>query len=92
MANPVRLLIGFDHFKDYIQLCHRDNNYRGNKAAYGIELGNYIADSRISVWIYGYSHHSTDLMNGNTHLVGNPLGYVFCGENSNFNDSAVIAV
>lgn len=92
MANPVRLLIGFGHFKDYIQLCHRDNNYRGNKAAYGIELGNYIADSRISVWIYGHSHHSIDLKIGNTHLVSNHLGYVFYGENTSFNVSAIIEV
>ena len=61
-------------------------------AAYATELGNYIADSRIEAWIYGHSHHSTDMMIGNTHLVSNPLGYVFCGENANFNDSALIEV
>lgn len=61
-------------------------------AAYATELGNYIADSRISAWIYGHSHHPTDKMIGNTHLGSNPIGYVFCGENSSFNDSAVIEV
>lgn len=61
-------------------------------AAYATELGNYIADSRIEAWIYGHSHHPTDMMIGNTHLVSNPLGYVFCGENANFNDSALIEV
>lgn len=61
-------------------------------AAYATELGNYIADSRISAWIYGHSHDCTDLMIDNTHLVSNPLGYVFCGENVNFNDSALIEV
>ena len=60
--------------------------------AYATELGNYIAGSRITSWIYGHSHHRTDLMIGNTHLVSNPLGYVFCGENTNFDDSAVIEV
>lgn len=64
----------------------------GLNAAYATELGNYIADSRIAVWIYGHSHHSTGLMIGNTHLVSNPLGYIFCGENANFNDSALIEV
>ena len=29
---------------------------------------------------------------GNTHLVSNPLGYLFCGENTAFKDSAVIEV
>lgn len=52
----------------------------------------YIADSKISAWIYGHSHHPTDMMIGNTLLVSNPLGNVFCSENSNFNDSAVIEV
>lgn len=61
-------------------------------AAYATELGNYIANSRILTWIYGHSHHLTDLTIGNTHLVSNPLGYVFCGENTAFNDSAVIEV
>ena len=59
-------------------------------AAYATELGDFIADSRISAWIYGHSHHNTDLMIGNTHLVSNPLGYVFCGENTHFNDSSFI--
>ena len=61
-------------------------------AAYATELGNYITSSRITAWIYGHSHHSTDLMIGNTHLISNPLGYVFYGENTNFDDSAVIEV
>lgn len=61
-------------------------------AAYATELGNYIANSRISAWIYGHSHYPTDMMIGNTYLVSNPIGYVFCGENSSFNESAVIEV
>ena len=71
-----------------------EEKYKGDvlNAAYATELGNYIADSRISAWIYGHSHHATDMMIGNTHLVSNPLGYVFCGENTGFNDSAVIEV
>ena len=71
-----------------------DERHKGSvlNTAYATELGNYIADSRITAWIYGHSHHRTDLMIGNTHLVSNPLGYVFCGENTNFDDSAVIGV
>lgn len=36
------ILIGFGNFKDYIQLCHRGNNYCGNKIAisYSLEKGN----------------------------------------------------
>lgn len=71
-----------------------DKRYAGDplNVAFATELGNYIADSRINAWIYGHAHHQTDLMIGNTHLVSNPLGYVFCGENTNFDDSAVIEV
>ena len=58
--------------------------------AFATELGNYIADSHINAWIYGHAHHITDLHIGDTHLVSNPLGYVFAGENSNFNPSAVL--
>ncbi len=71
-----------------------EDKHKGSvlNAAYATELGNFIADSRISAWIYGHTHHRTDLMIGNTHLVSNPLGYVFCSENVNFDDSAVIEV
>ena len=71
-----------------------EDRHKGSvlNAAYATELGNYIADSRISAWIYGHSHHPPDLPIGNTRLVSNPLGYIFCGEHTNFNDSAVIEV
>ena len=71
-----------------------EDKHKGSvlNAAYATELGNYIADSRISAWIYGHSHHLTYLTIGNTRLVSNPLGYIFCGENTAFNDSAVIEV
>jgi hypothetical protein len=71
-----------------------EDRHKGSplNAAYATELGNYIADSHISAWIYGHSHHRTDLMIGNTQLVSNPLGYMFCGEHTSFDDSAVIEV
>lgn len=71
-----------------------EDKHKGSvlNTAYATELGNYIADSRITAWIYGHSHHQTDLTIGNTHLVSNPLGYVFCGEHANFDDSAFIEV
>lgn len=71
-----------------------DERYCGDplNVAFATELGNYIADSRINVWIYGHAHHQTDLMIGDTHLVSNPLGYVFEGENVAFNGSAFIEI
>lgn len=71
-----------------------EDRHKGNvlSAAYATKLGDYIADNRISIWLYGHSHHRTDLMIGDTHLVSNPLGYIFCGENTNFDDPTVIEV
>ena len=71
-----------------------DKRYSGDplNVDFATELGNYIADSRINAWIYGHAHHHTDLIIGNTHLVSNPLGYVFAGEPTTFNDSAVIEI
>lgn len=46
-------------------------------SAFATELGNYIADSRIDVWIYGHSHTNIDTVIGNTRIVSNQLGYVF---------------
>ena len=49
-------------------------------SAFTSELGNFIADSRIDVWIYGHSHSNIDTTIGNTRIVCNQLGYVYYGE------------
>lgn len=49
-------------------------------SAFASELGNFIADSRIDVWIYGHSHANIDATIGNTRIVSNQMGYVCCGE------------
>ena len=86
-----RIVIVTHHLPTFAAI---EDKHKGSvlNAAYATELGNYIADSRITAWIYGHSHHRTDLMIGDTHLVSNPLGYVFYGENTAFDDSAVIEV
>lgn len=92
----------YESFNNSIRLGHHhlptfaaiDKRYSGDplNVAFATDLGNCIADSRINAWIYGHAHHQTDLMIGNTHLVSNPLGYVFAGESAAFNDSAVIEI
>ena len=56
----------------------------------------YLVDSTIPhlrFWKWASENYRQVLMMiGSTHLVSNPLGYIFCGENSNFNDSALIEV
>ena len=49
-------------------------------SAFSIELGEFIADSRINVWIYGHSHTNIDSMIGNTRIVSNQMGYTFRDE------------
>ncbi len=49
-------------------------------SGFATELGDFIADSRIDVWIYGHSHTNIDATIGNTRIVSNQLGYVFNDE------------
>ena len=44
--------------------------------AFATELGNFIADSRIDIWIYGHSHTNIDTTIGHTRIVSNQLGYI----------------
>ena len=48
--------------------------------AFATELGSYIADSRIDVWIYGHSHTNIDTTIGNKKIVCNQMGYICYNE------------
>lgn len=63
-------------------------------SAFSTELSDYIADSRINVWIYGHSHTNIDTVIGNTRIVSNQLGYVRYQEQlrNGFHPSAYIEV
>ncbi len=56
--------------------------YKGDSlnSAFATELGEYIADSRINVWIFGHSHSNINAQLGNTRLLCNQMGYVAYGE------------
>lgn len=90
-SNAEKIVVVTHHLPTFAAV---EDRHKGNvlNAAYATELGDFIADSRISAWIYGHSHHRTDLMIDKSHLVSNPLGYVFCGEHTAFDDSAVLEV
>ncbi len=62
-----------------------DPCYKGDSlnSAFATELGEYIADSRINVWIFGHSHSNINAQLGNTKLLCNQMGYVAYGEHSN---------
>lgn len=57
-------------------------HHMGSKlnGAFVTELGKFITDSRIDVWIYGHSHTNIDKTIGNTKITSNQLGYTFLEE------------
>lgn len=56
--------------------------HRGSSlnSAFATELGNYIADSRIDVWIYGHSHTNIRTEINGTKILCNQMGYVYQNE------------
>lgn len=60
--------------------------------AFTVELGNYIADSRIDYWIYGHSHRNINKIIGIPRCICNQLGYTFHGEQANFRRDAIIEI
>lgn len=70
------------------------DEFRGSSinGAFTVELGNYIADSRINYWIYGHSHRNIDKTIGHTQCVSNQLGYVFQNEHQSFRRDAFIEI
>ena len=58
--------------------------------AFTVELGDFIAKSRINYWIYGHSHRNIERRIGNTVCISNQLGYVFQNEHHTFRPDAVI--
>ena len=60
--------------------------------AFTVEMGNFIAYSRINYWIYGHSHRNIDKVIGSTQCVSNQLGYVFQNEHGSFRPDAIIEV
>ena len=62
--------------------------------AFTVELGNYIADSKINYWIYGHSHRNIKAQISDTLIMSNQLGYISDSEHltNGFNPSAMIEV
>jgi predicted phosphodiesterase len=58
--------------------------------AFTVELGDFIANSRIEYWIYGHSHRNITKTIGHTQCVSNQLGYTFHGEQESFRRDAII--
>lgn len=52
-------------------------------SAFTVEIGNFIASSRIDYWIYGHSHTNIDAEINGTRILANQLGYIAHGEQYN---------
>ncbi|MDR1780190.1 MAG: metallophosphoesterase [Tannerella sp.] len=68
--------------------------FKGSRinGAFTTELGNYIADSPVDVWIYGHSHRNIDKIIGKTLCVSNQLGYISHNEHSSFVNGKIIEI
>ncbi len=76
----------------YIVLSTLWSNVRAENALM-IEQGQWIADSKITYWIYGHSHTNIRGKIGNTEFLSNQLGYVYeVPEAVDFNNGAYIKV
>ena len=63
-------------------------------SGFATELGDFIVDSRIDVWIYGHFHTNIDTVISNTRIVSNQLGYTFQDEHlrNGFDPAKTIAI
>lgn len=84
-----RLVVATHHVPSFALMAEE---FKGSSVngAFTVELGNYIADSRINCWIYGHSHRNIDAVIGNTRCMSNQLGYVFQNEHHSFRRDAVV--
>lgn len=67
--------------------------YKGDAltSAFAVEMGNFIAESRIDYWIYGHSHTNIDAEIYGTRILANQLGYIAHSEQHNgFSNSRYI--
>ncbi len=81
-SDAKHIVVVTHHVPTYKAVAER---YIGDSLSDGFatEIGDYIADSRIDYWVYGHSHCNIDTQIGNTKIVSNQMGYVFCGEHLN---------
>lgn len=69
--------------------------YKGSliNEAFGVELHDFIDDSKAAAWLYGHHHvNTTEFIVGETRMITNQLGYVERGEHFLFNRAKTITV
>lgn len=85
------IIIATHHVPSFMLMADEFKNSSIN-GAFTVELGNFIANSRINYWIYGHSHRNINRKIGETLCVSNQLGYVCQNEHSSFMRDATITI
>lgn len=90
-SNAKNLVVLTHHVPSFLLMA---DEFKGSpiNGAFTVELGNFIADSRINYWIYGHSHRNINKVIGNTQCMSNQLGYVFQNEHCTFKRDAIIDI
>lgn len=71
------------------------SQYKGSliNEAFGVELHDFIDDSKAAAWVYGHHHENTpEFIVGKTRMITNQLGYVERGEHRLFDRAKTITV
>lgn len=85
------IIVATHHVPSFELMAHE---FKGSSinGAFTVELGDFIAASKIRYWIYGHSHRNINKTIGNTKCVSNQLGYVFQNEHLSFHRDAVMEI
>lgn len=89
-ASKANNLVVVTHHVPSFMLMAEEFKGSSINGAFTVELGDFIANSRINYWIYGHSHRNIKKVIGNTQCVSNQLGYIFQNEQSTFRKDAII--
>lgn len=73
-------IVVLTHHLPTLQVVAAQHQGSDLNTAFATELGDFIANSRIDVWIYGHSHTNIDTIIGNTKIISNQMGYIFANE------------
>lgn len=90
-SNAQHIIVATHHVPSFALMADEFKRSPIN-GAFTVELGNYIANSRIDYWIYGHSHRNINKIIGNTQCICNQLGYTFHGEQTSFRRDAIIEI
>lgn len=82
-SDAERIVVATHHVPSWaaVSPLHKDSPLT---SGFATELGDWIAGSRVSNWIYGHSHTSVETLIGQTAVRSNQLGYISLGEGGDY--------